>query len=102
MRWVNGDLINMILEAIAEKAALDGHGHMLIGGTNLVTTIINHQKQDLKLSMPIMVSISDRVVQGKLSKMFLVENINKNHWIGIEVDFLEHKIRTGDSLNNYK
>ncbi|KAF9504453.1 hypothetical protein BS47DRAFT_1441599 [Hydnum rufescens UP504] len=101
-RWVNGDSIDVMLEAVAEKATLDGYSDVLIGGTNLVTTIINHQKQVFKRRTPAMESISDRVAQKKLSRMFLVENINRSHWIAMEVDFIGRKIRTGDSLNSYQ
>jgi len=101
--WIGRDLINLMLEHLSERVAIDldiAH-FMQIGSLSLAGTIINaFGTSSKRASIPILNHIVEKFMSQKLKNLFLIGNMDESHWIAIEVDIDARCIQIGDSLNN--
>ena len=101
--WIGTDLMDLMLECLSEQAAidLDIADFMQIGSLSLMRTIIDAFGASYKgRSIPILNHIVEKITSQRLKNLFLIGNMDENHWVTVEVDIDARCIRIGNSLNN--
>ena len=101
--WIGTDLMDLMLEHLSEQAAidLDIADFMQIGSLSLMRTIIDAFGASYKgRSIPILNHIVEKITSQRLKNLFLIGNMDENHWVTVEVDIDARCIRIGNSLNN--
>ena len=101
--WIGTDLMDLMLECLSEQAAidLDIADFMQIRSLLLMRTIIDAFGASYKgRSIPILNHIVEKITSQRLKNLFLIGNMDENHWVTVEVDIDARCIWIGDSLNN--
>src|SRR5258708_11201229 len=87
--WIGTDLMDLMLEHLSEQAAidLDIADFMQIRSLLLTRTIIDAFGASYKgRSIPILNHIVEKITSQRLKNLFLIGNMDENHWVTVEVD----------------